>query len=185
MLENVRAFENEDFGRVRALIINDDLWFVARDIALACGFTKSQLRHLGFLMARVPERCLSVFNITQLNTKGVKSVYPLSIVTLEGIEFFLTAKNLPCRVKFLKWLKNTIVYEMGKTAKELRGSAIKSDDKIRFTNETYDFLANLYADLGLSPKQTAYAIDRIWKKEFGYSAIEEAGLINDQKLEAN
>lgn len=185
MLENVRIFENEGFGTVRALIINDDLWFVARDIALVCGFTNAQLRHLGSLMARVPERCMSVFNITQLNSKGVKSVYPLSIVTLEGVEFFLTAKNLPCRVKLLNWLKNHIVSEMEKTRKEIRVSTIKSDDKIRFTKGTYDFLASLYADLGLSSRQTAYAIDRIWKKEFGYSAIEEAGFINNQKLEVN
>lgn len=175
MLENVRSFENKDFGAVRALTINNELWFVARDIALACGFTKNQVRHLGFLMAKVPENCMDVFNITQPNNKGVQSVYPLSIVTLEGVEFFLAAKNLPCRMKFSNWLKNHIVPEMEKIRSEVKSHSIKSDGKIRFNNETYDFLANLYADFGLSPKETAYAIDRIWKKEFGYSAIEEAG----------
>ncbi len=34
MANEIRIFENEEFGKVRTIIINDEPWFVGKDVAV-------------------------------------------------------------------------------------------------------------------------------------------------------
>lgn len=140
MMDNVKIFENPDFGTVRVLILNNSLWFVARDIALACGYTKKQLRHLGVLMAKVPANFMSVFNVAQTTRKGVESVFPLSIISLDGVEFFINSKHFPIGMKLFSWLTNHVVPEMEKNISDNKFIHHNIDGKLCLNKDTYDFL---------------------------------------------
>lgn len=38
-MENMKLFENQDFGKIRVMIKDGDPWFAATDIARAIGYT--------------------------------------------------------------------------------------------------------------------------------------------------
>ena len=38
----IQVFNNEDFGEVRTIMIDDEPWFVGKDVALALGYTNPQ-----------------------------------------------------------------------------------------------------------------------------------------------
>ena len=40
-INNIEIFKNEEFGEIRTLIINDDPWFVGKDVADALGYERS------------------------------------------------------------------------------------------------------------------------------------------------
>ena len=37
-MNKVQIFNNEEFGQVRTLVINDEAWFVGKDVATALGY---------------------------------------------------------------------------------------------------------------------------------------------------
>ena len=36
--ENIKIFNNAEFGEIRVMLIDDDPWFVGKDIAVALGY---------------------------------------------------------------------------------------------------------------------------------------------------
>ena len=40
MENKIRVFENQEFGKVRTVVINDEPWFVGKDIANALGYER-------------------------------------------------------------------------------------------------------------------------------------------------
>ena len=41
MDNNIKVFENSEFGKVRTVILNDEPWFVGKDVATALGYADS------------------------------------------------------------------------------------------------------------------------------------------------
>ncbi len=39
-MENLKVFENEEFGQVRTVMIDAEPWFVGKDVAVALGYEK-------------------------------------------------------------------------------------------------------------------------------------------------
>ena len=42
MSNEIKVFENEEFGSVRTMVIDGEPWFVGKDIADALGYAKSR-----------------------------------------------------------------------------------------------------------------------------------------------
>ena len=40
--ENIKIFNNAEFGEIRVMLIDDDPWFVGKDIAVALGYAKPE-----------------------------------------------------------------------------------------------------------------------------------------------
>lgn len=41
-MENVEIFKNPEFGEVRTLMVNNEPWFVGKDVAVALGYTNTR-----------------------------------------------------------------------------------------------------------------------------------------------
>lgn len=39
-MNDIKIFENTEFGKVRTVIIDNEIWFVGRDIAEALGYSR-------------------------------------------------------------------------------------------------------------------------------------------------
>lgn len=37
--DKITIFSNEDFGKVRAVMIDDEPWFIGKDVAIALGYS--------------------------------------------------------------------------------------------------------------------------------------------------
>lgn len=40
MENKIKIFENEEFGKIRTIIINSESWFVGKDVAVILGYSK-------------------------------------------------------------------------------------------------------------------------------------------------
>lgn len=40
--ENIKIFNNDEFGEIRVMLIDDDPWFVGKDIAAALGYVNTK-----------------------------------------------------------------------------------------------------------------------------------------------
>lgn len=40
--ENIKIFNNAEFGEIRVMLIDDDPWFVGKDIAVALSYAKPE-----------------------------------------------------------------------------------------------------------------------------------------------
>lgn len=41
-MHKIQIFNSEEFGKIRTVVIDDEPWFVGRDVALALGYTNPQ-----------------------------------------------------------------------------------------------------------------------------------------------
>lgn len=104
-IANIEIFKNEEFGSVRVVVIDNDPWFVGRDVAAALGYanTKDALgKHIDAEDKRIIQRSSgATFNIpprglTVINESGLYSLM-LSCRLASGKRFkrWITAEVLP------------------------------------------------------------------------------------------
>lgn len=104
-IANIEIFKNEEFGSVRVVVIDNDPWFVGRDVAAALGYanTKDALaKHVDHEDKRIIQRSSgATFNIpprglTVINESGLYSLM-LSCRLASGKRFkrWITAEVLP------------------------------------------------------------------------------------------
>ena len=58
--ENIKIFNNAEFGEIRVMLIDDDPWFVGKDIAVALGYKDT----VNALKAHVDEQDKAGWRIT-------------------------------------------------------------------------------------------------------------------------
>ena len=102
---NMEIFKNEEFGSVRVVVIDNDPWFVGRDVATALGYanTKDALaKHVDHEDKRIIQRSqnatfeIPVRGLTIINESGLYSLMLLS--KLPGARCFkhwITSEVLP------------------------------------------------------------------------------------------
>ena len=102
---NIEIFKNEEFGSVRVVVIDNDPWFVGRDVATALGYanTKDALaKHVDHEDKRIIQRSsgatfeIPVRGLTIINESGLYSLM-LSCRLASGKSFkrWITAEVLP------------------------------------------------------------------------------------------
>ena len=104
-IANIEIFKNEEFGSVRAVVIDNDPWFVGRDVATALGYanTKDALaKHVDHEDKRIIQRSsgatfeIPARGLTIINEPGLYSLM-LSCRLASGKRFkrWITAEVLP------------------------------------------------------------------------------------------
>lgn len=101
MENKIEIFNNEEFGEVRTLIINDEIWFVGRDVARALGY-KNTAETLKIHIYE--EDKLTV----QLTDTGQRR--SMIIINESGLySLILSSKQLPKTKEFKRWVTNEVL----------------------------------------------------------------------------
>ena len=136
MEQNMQIFENVQFGKIRTLDINGEVWFVGKDICLAFG-DENHRRSLGRIdevdrkTALIPtaggRQRLTVINESglysllfamkpQKTNKGVSDAYPLEverrIKRLREFKRWVTSEVLPSIRKYGAYIKDELLEEI-------------------------------------------------------------------------
>lgn len=107
MANDIKTFENEEFGKIRTVLINDQTWFVGKDIAKALGFGN----HRQALKSHVDDedrddvQILDVMGRTQ-NT---------SIINESGLYSLILSSKLPKAKKFKRWVTSEVLPSIRRT----------------------------------------------------------------------
>ena len=97
MENSLQVFTNEDFGSVRALRIDNEPWFVARDVTDALGLDRTATRRL------------------DEDEKGVRSMHTqggeqeVTIITEAGLYSLIMASKKPEAKRFKRWVTHDVL----------------------------------------------------------------------------
>lgn len=110
MSTNIEVFENKEFGQIRTLTIDNQIWFVGRDVAIALGYanTKDALRkHVDTEDKQAIQR--SQFTTFDIPTRG------LTIINESGLYALIFGSKLESAKRFKRWVTAEVLPAIHRT----------------------------------------------------------------------
>lgn len=106
----LQIFNNNEFGQIRSLVLDDEVWFIGKDITMALGYSNDRKALQDNvdaddrrLIQKSPEVTLEIPNrgITAINESGLYSL--------------ILSSKLPSAKKFKKWITSEVLPSIRKT----------------------------------------------------------------------
>lgn len=124
-MNELQIFQNKEFGEVRSLVINNEPWFVGKDVASALGFknTKDALKnHVDSDDKRLIQRS----DLATIENHLPKDVFPINFVQAipnrgltfineSGVYSLIFGSKLPNAKKFKHWVTSEVLPTLRKT----------------------------------------------------------------------
>lgn len=111
-MDEIQIFKNPLFGEVRIIVINDEPWFVGKDVALALGYAK-------------PENALSTHvdeedkTITLIQGTGSNYKSNTTIINESGMYSLVFGSRLKTAKEFKHWVTSDVLPTLRKTGSYL------------------------------------------------------------------
>ena len=122
-MSNLSIFENAEFGQVRCMMIDDEPWFVGKDIATALGFenpTKAVRDHVDN-----DDKKMGVQNVTPSITDSLgRTQYP-TWINESGIYSLVFSSRLESAKRFKRWVTSEVLPSVRK-----HGAYIKDQEEL-------------------------------------------------------
>jgi anti-repressor protein len=151
-MNEIKIFENPEFGKVRTVQVNGEPWLVGKDVAEALGYsnTKDALaKHVDNEDKQIIQRS----QFTTLENHIPKSVFPVDFVSAEipnrgltvinesGIYSLVLSSKLPTAKKFKRWVTSEVLPSIRKHG------AYMNDETLKRAILEPDFLIKLATEL--------------------------------------
>lgn len=117
----IQAFNNEEFGEVRTVMVSGEPWFVGKDVAVALGYTNPQKA----IRDHVDEEDKGV---NEMFTPGGTQKIPT--INESGLYSLILASKLPDARKFKRWITHDVIPAIRKTGGYIQGEETMSDDDL-------------------------------------------------------
>ena len=141
-MNKLEIFKNQDFGEIRAISINDEPYFVGKDVAMILGYTN-------------PQKAIRdhVDDEDKLTERFVRSGqnYQMIIINESGLYSLILSSKLPNAKKFKRWVTSEVLPEIRKTGsytkapksfKEALFLAYKQQEQIEELEKTKAWIGN-------------------------------------------
>lgn len=106
MSNEIKIFENEEFGSVRTMEINGEPWFVGKDVATILGYADT----FGALKKHVDEE-----DKQNCQNSSFESPRGLTIINESGLYSLILSSKLPNAKKFKRWVTSEVLPAIRKT----------------------------------------------------------------------
>lgn len=183
-MDSLQIFNNEEFGNIRTLTIDDEPWFVGKDVALALKYsnTKDALKkHVDSEDKRG----------SQIATPG--GIQILTIINESGLYSLIFGSKLESAKRFKHWVTSEVLPALRKTgiytmpgAEKAEQRGITRDDYIKAAtivascrNERLPVVMKLLEQAGLEVPQITELQDEIVEKADRDTTGETASVINN------
>ena len=125
LVQNLKVFENEEFGQVRATTINNEPWFVGKDIATVLGYRDVSSAILSHVDEedRVNSKTQGCFAV-ELGQRGSW------LINESGLYSLILSSKLPNAKKFKRWVTSEVLPSIRKTGGYIPHDENMSDDEI-------------------------------------------------------
>lgn len=109
MENEIQIFENVEFGKVRTMVINDEPWFVGKDVAEALGYG------IGKSLANAVANhvCDEDKGVTEMMTPGGRQ--NVTIINESGLYSIIFGSKLESAQKFKKWVTSEVLQSIRRT----------------------------------------------------------------------
>ena len=105
-MNDMNIFENPEFGKVRTIVINDEPWFVGRDVAEILGYTQPSVA----ISKKVD---MDDKGISRMETPGGEQY--TTIINESGLYSLILSSKLPTAKKFKHWVTSEVLPSIRKT----------------------------------------------------------------------
>lgn len=144
-MNNIQVFNNEELGCIRTVMINDQPWFVGKDIAVALGYSNPQkaIRDHIDVEDKLTERIV-------LSGQNREVIF----INESGLYSLILSSKLPSAKKFKRWVTSEVLPAIRKTGHYGNTPLKDVINLIRITRDNME-------KQGASPTQIAETINGI------------------------
>lgn len=157
-MNNLQVFKNEEFGEVRTVVIDNEPWFVGKDVATILGYSNPR----DALAKRVDDEDKGV---AKCDTLG--GAQDLTVINESGLYSLILSSKLPTAKKFKRWVTSEVLPAIRKT-----GSYGKPKATRPLTTDDYIEAAKIVSKC--TPMKLKIALDLLEKGGFDVPRIENA-----------
>ena len=129
-MEELKIFENATFGKVRTIVIDNEPWFIGKDVATALGYTNSRKALADHVDDEDKNTVTNRYgiqgnlNMTAINKSGVYSlVFSSKLPTAKAFKHWVTSEILPA-------IRKTGLYKMPLTPEEEMARGLRAAEKV-------------------------------------------------------
>lgn len=167
----VQLFTNEEFGKIRTIILNGEPWFVGKDVAEALGYSNTK----DALKKHVFSEDKSVFQRSQFATLEIPN-RGMTFVNEAGLYSLIFGSKLEKAKKFKHWVTSEVLPTLRKTGKYEMNSNVDMTamlDKIAKIDVIYAKLDNLETLLESQKQQKDSMEETLQKQDEKLSTVME------------
>lgn len=160
-MNNLQAFTNAEFGKVRTLVIDNEPFFVGRDVASILGYSN-------------PRKAIADHvddddrGVTKCDTLGGAQV--LTVINESGLYSLILGSKLPAAKRFKRWVTSEVLPMIRKHG------IYMTDDAIKKALQEPDFIIRLATEL---------KDEREKRKSAELDAAQKEQIINELKPKAD
>lgn len=121
MENKIRVFENQEFGKVRTVVINDEPWFVGKDVTSILGYTNASKA----LTDHVDSE--DKLNNESLSSLGQRGGW---LINESGLYSLILSSKLPTAKKFKRWVTSEVLPSIRKNGGYIAGQETLSDEEL-------------------------------------------------------
>lgn len=108
-MNEIQVFNNPDFGDIRTVIIEDEPWWVGKDVAAALEYKD----HINAMKTHVDTEDKMGWQITT-PSRGIQS---MTIINESGLYSLILSSKLPSAKKFKRWITSEVLPALRKTGR--------------------------------------------------------------------
>ena len=146
-MNELQIFENEDFGEIRTVTINNEPWFVGKDVTDILGYTNSSKA----LADHVDEE--DKLNNESLSSLGQRGGW---LINESGLYSLILSSKMPTAKKFKRWvtsevlpsLRKTGSYEMKNYSPEMKAILMHDEKIVKIDGRVTDLENKMVIDYG-------------------------------------
>lgn len=145
-MNEIKIFKNPEFGKVRTVQVNDEVWLVGKDVATALGYSNSRKA----LTDHVDDEDKGV---TKCDTLGGQQ--NLVVINESGLYSLVLSSKLPTAKKFKRWVTSEVLPSIRKHG------AYMNDETLKRAILEPDFLIKLATELKEEKEQRKLLEEKI------------------------
>lgn len=109
-MSNLTVFNNEEFGEIRTVQINEDVWFVGKDVAQALGYSDTA----DAIRTHVDEEDKHHVKVGEIPTLKTSN-YGAYLINESGVYALVFGSKLESAKKFKHWITSEVLPQIRKT----------------------------------------------------------------------
>lgn len=158
-MNEIKSFTSEEFGTIRTVAIDDEPWFVGKDVANALGYADT----FGALKKHV-----EIEDKQNCQNDSFESPRGLIVINESGLYSLILSSKLPGAKRFKRWVTADVLPSIRKHG------AYMTDETLKRALESPDFLIQLATELKNAQTELAeahYTIETMKPKASYYDVI--------------
>ncbi len=162
-MNEIQIFNNEEFGQVRTLLINDEPWFVGKDVAGALGYEKAR----NAIASHVDEEDALKWGVL---TQGGKQ--EMTVINESGLYSLIFGSRLEGAKRFKRWVTSEVLPTLRKTGHYEMPSYEKKATSVGEVTNMLKLTRQSMKERGCGEGDIAKAMDKMCS-QFGIRMPEE------------